>query len=155
MARPTKKNPTGAQKRQKKTDMVIKKLEEAAAIDASIDEMCFYAGITPQTYYNWVKEDKELLERLNALRNKPVLKARMRAVQGVDESYTNAMDYLKRKRKTEFSERKEFTGADGKDLLDFGAEGNKRVKHWNPKANVKEYETNGITQQAGKESAGK
>ena len=86
----------------------IKKLEEAAAFDASIDEMCFYADITPQTYYNWTKEDPKLLERLDALRNHPTLAARQRVVKGINESYFNAMDYLKRKKKAEFSERQEF-----------------------------------------------
>ena len=32
----------------------------------------------------------------------------------LSENYQNAMDYLKRKRKSEFSERLEQTGADGK-----------------------------------------
>jgi len=85
----------------------IKKLEEAAAFDASIDEMCFYADISPQTYYNWTKADPKLLERLDALRNHPTLAARQRVVKGISESYQNAMDYLKRKKKGEFSEKQE------------------------------------------------
>ena len=35
--------------------------------------------------------------------NHPVLAARERVVKGVKESYGNAMDYLSRKRKDEFS----------------------------------------------------
>lgn len=86
----------------KKSEEIIHKLEEAFSIDASIGEACFYAGIAVQTYYNWIKNDPKLLERLNELRNKPVLLARQRIVKGVNESYSNAMDYLSRKRPQEF-----------------------------------------------------
>src|SRR3990167_7475227 len=95
----------------KLTEETIKKLEEAFAIDCSIEEACFYANISHQTYYNWIKADLKLAERFEALRQKPVLLARQTAVKKLTESYSNAMDYLSRKRKEEFSSRQENTGA--------------------------------------------
>jgi len=89
----------------KKTPEVIKKLEEAAAYDATVEEMCFYAGISTPTYYAWINEDKELSSRIEALRNTPILKARQAAVNKVNESYYTAVDYLSRKRKSEFSQK--------------------------------------------------
>jgi predicted DNA-binding protein YlxM (UPF0122 family) len=83
---------------------VVKKLEESFAIDATVEEACFYANISRQTYYNNVKEGTELFDRFKALRERPVLLARQTAVSKITESYQNAMDYLKRKRKDEFSE---------------------------------------------------
>jgi hypothetical protein len=93
----------------------VNKLEEVFAIDGTVEEACFYANISRQTYYTWVKNNPELLDRFEALRQKPVLKARQEVMKGLN-CYQNAMDYLKRKKKLEFSERIEQTGADGKDL---------------------------------------
>lgn len=98
------------------TEIVVKKLEEAFSIDASVEEACFYADITRQTYYNNVKEGSELFDRLTSLRNRPVLKARQTVVKALDIPQ-HAFEYLKRKRKQEFSERQEMTGADGQPLM--------------------------------------
>lgn len=86
------------------TEEVVKKLEEAFAIDATVEEACYYAHISRQSYYNNVKEGTALFDRFKALRERPVLLARQTAVSKITESYGNAMDYLKRKRKDEFSE---------------------------------------------------
>jgi len=87
----------------------VRKLEEAFAIDASVSEACFFANISRDTYYRWVKENQELSDRFEALRNKPILKARKAVVDKLDESYQNAMDYLKRKRKKEFGDNLDVT----------------------------------------------
>ena len=102
----------------KKTDQVVKKLEEAAALDCTIEEMCFYAGISKPTYYQYLADDPALLDRLEALRNEPVLAARYTIVEAVKKSPQTAAWYLERKRKKEFAERKELTGEDGKPLFD-------------------------------------
>jgi predicted DNA-binding protein YlxM (UPF0122 family) len=86
------------------TDDVVKKLEESFSIDATVEEACFYANISRQTYYNNVKEGTVLFDRFKALRERPVLLARQTAVSKLTESYQNAMDYLKRKRKSEFGD---------------------------------------------------
>ena len=39
-----------------------------------------------------------------ACRELPALQARQRVIKGLSESYSNAMDYLKRKRKAEFGD---------------------------------------------------
>ena len=80
------------------------KIEEATALDASIEEVAFYADISRETYYQIIKKDKDFSDRLTALRNKPVLKARQTVVTKMVESYQNAMDYLKRKKKLEFGD---------------------------------------------------
>ena len=80
------------------------KIEEATALDASIEEVCFYADISRESYYQLIKKDKEFSDRLEALRNRPILKARQTVIAKIGESYANAMDYLKRKKKLEFGE---------------------------------------------------
>lgn len=86
---------------------VVKKLEEAFSLDCSIWEACFYADISRQTYYNLIKEAPKLLDRFNALRNKPVLIARQEVVKGMKDNPDLALKYLERKRKDEFSTKTE------------------------------------------------
>ena len=100
----------------KLTDDTVNKLKEAFAIDASVEEACFYANISRQTYYNWVKDNKELGEEFDRLRQKPVLKARQEVVKGLN-NFDNALKYLERKKKSEFSLRQEVTGANGEPLI--------------------------------------
>ena len=102
----------------KLTSEVRKKLEEAAALDCTIEETCLYAGISKPTYYEWTKADPALSDRLDELRQTPVLKARQTVVKKLTENYGNAMDYLARKRKGEFAPRQELTGENGQPLFD-------------------------------------
>lgn len=88
----------------KYSEIAVKKLEEAFSIDATVNEACFYAGISKQTLYNWYEKDPSLKVKLDRLRHNPVLKARQEVVKRIPESYQNAMDYLKRKRKNEFGD---------------------------------------------------
>ena len=100
------------------TEDVVKKLEESFSIDATVEEACFYANISRQCYYDNVKEGSELFDRFKALRERPVLLARQTAVKRIPESYSNAMDYLKRKKKLEFGDSSEVTIRTPKPLLD-------------------------------------
>lgn len=101
MARPTENNPEGKQISPKFTESTIRKLEEAFAIDASVKEACYYADISTDTYYRWIKEYPELSYKLERLREKPVLKARQTVVKSLDQP-DYAFKYLEKKRKDEF-----------------------------------------------------
>lgn len=105
------------------TEEVVKKLEEVFSLDGTISEACFYAGITRQTYYTYVSEKaeegskaKELFDRFESLRERPVLKARQTIVKNLDNPQY-ATWYIERKKKKEFSSRTEHTGADGEKLF--------------------------------------
>ncbi len=89
----------------KMTPEVIGKLEEAFAIDSSIEEASFYAGIHRDTYYEWIKNNPELSDRFEALRNRPVLKARQEVVKGLDDDKNFSFKYLSRKRPHEFGDK--------------------------------------------------
>jgi len=86
------------------------KLEQAAAVGASVEEMAYYCDVSRQTVYNWLKADTVLFDKIERLRQKPILAARQTVAKGVTESYTSAMDYLKRKKRDEFGDRTEITG---------------------------------------------
>ena len=97
------------------TEEVVKKLEEAFALDSSIEEACFYADISRQTYYLKIKERPELSDRFEELRQRPFLKARQTLVKSLDQP-ENAKWYMERKKKKEFASRSEITGANGEPL---------------------------------------
>jgi len=96
----------------KDTPEVRAKLEEAAALDASVEEMAFYANISRETYYEIIKKDTVFSDRIAALRQRPVLKARQTIAKSLDDP-KNAQWYLERKRKNEFASRSEVSGPDG------------------------------------------
>ena len=94
------------------TDDTIKKLEEVFALGGSDSEACFYANISKQTLYNYQKEHPEFVDRKEALKEKPILKARQTVVKALDDP-KDAQWFLERKRKEEFSLRQEVTGPEG------------------------------------------
>lgn len=96
------------------TDEVVLKLEQAFAIDASVEEACSYADISRNTFYLWLKENPEYKDRIDELRQRPVLKARQTVVQSLNEPLF-AFKYLERKRKKEFGNSVDVT-SDGKVL---------------------------------------
>lgn len=107
-------NPVG--RPTKMTPEVVMKLEQAFAIDASVEEACSYADISRNTFYVWLKENAEYQDRIDELRQRPVLKARQTIAKSLDNPQ-HAQWYLSRKKKSEFTERIENTGADGAPLV--------------------------------------
>lgn len=88
------------------TEDVIKKIEEVAALDGSVEEMAYYAGVNRGSLYSYLQNNPTFSDRIQALRERPVLKARQTVVKSLDNPDT-AFRYLERKRKNEFSTRTE------------------------------------------------
>tara|TARA_B100000686_G_scaffold345438_1_gene430045 strand:- start:2775 stop:3179 length:405 start_codon:yes stop_codon:yes gene_type:complete len=112
------KNKKGVGAPTKMTPDVLKKLEEAFALGCTDIEASLYAGISARTIYNYQEENPEFLQRKEALKEQPVLKARKVVVDALDDGDKDMSRwYLERRKKDEFSTRQESTGADGKDLI--------------------------------------
>lgn len=94
------------------TPEVLNKLEEIFAIGGTDQEACFFANISHQTLYDYQKKYPEFVERKEALKEKPILKARRTVVKALDNP-EDAKWYLERKKKKEFAQRTEFTGKEG------------------------------------------
>ena len=88
------------------TQEVLGKLEEAFAIGASDEEACFYANICKQALYDYQNKKPEFTDRKEALKQKPILKARQTLVKSLEDP-VNAKWLLERKRKNEFSTKTE------------------------------------------------
>lgn len=79
-------------------EATVNKLEEALSKGASISAACFHANISRQTFYNWIKDNKDLEERFDSLKENPIMKA-------LDTIYGNLGDkdtakwYLERRTK--------------------------------------------------------
>lgn len=97
------------------TEELRLKIEDAASLGATIEEIALHSGVHRSTMYRWMKEDEKLKDRIIELQERPILKARKTIVDGLDKP-DNAKWYLERKKKVEFSQRTELTGEDGKDL---------------------------------------
>ena len=98
------------------TDEVIRKLEEVFAIGGTDQEACFYAGICHQTLYDYQNKYPQFVERKEALKERPILKARQTIVKALDDP-EQAKWYLERKKKKEFAQRNELTGKGGQQIV--------------------------------------
>ena len=78
--RPKKIRHTGPTRPWKMTDEVLQKLEYAFAIDSTVEEACAYAEIAESTFYEWQKKNTLFSERIDRLRQQPILKARQTVV---------------------------------------------------------------------------
>lgn len=90
-------------------ETVLKKLEEVFGIGGSDEEACFYADISHQTLYNYQKEHPDFVERKEALKERPILKARQTVVKALDDP-NHAFKYLEKKRRKEFGQTLEISG---------------------------------------------
>lgn len=86
----------------------VRLLEMAFAMDCTVLEACLYAGISKSTFYAFVETLPEFSDTIEIMRNIPVLIARKFIVTGLDRA--SAMDYIERKRKSEFSKKTETEG---------------------------------------------
>jgi len=103
----------------KLTPEVRSKIEEVAALDGSVREMAYYADVSHQTIYNWLDPksdffDKKLADRVEKLRERPVLKARQTIAKSLDDPQ-HAKWYLERKKRKEWGQNVDIT-SDGKEL---------------------------------------
>lgn len=87
----------------KMTEDVIRKLEEAYALDCTDAEATLYAGIGMSTLYSFQKKNPEFVERKEQLKQTPMLHARQSMVEGIKTDPKLALDYARNKRRQEFS----------------------------------------------------
>lgn len=84
----------------------LNKLEEAFSYGASDKEACFIANISPQTLYNYQKENPDFIERKEALKDMPKYAAKKNIVNKIlNGDVPVSQWYAERKVKEEFSTR--------------------------------------------------
>jgi len=96
---------------------VIQKLCQAWSVGASDREASSHAGITPSALCAYQKRHPEISVQKDALLETPILSARVALSQSIKAGDgALALKYLERKRKDEFSERREIVMEDSKRL---------------------------------------
>lgn len=85
------------------TESAIIKLENAFAIGANVSEALHIADIKKDAYYNLLKREPELAERFADLRQNPVIKAKQRLYDALDNDTSTAKWLLERKLPQEYS----------------------------------------------------
>lgn len=83
------------------TPEVIGKLEYVFGLGGSDREATFYAGINLDTLYEYQKRNPDFTERKEALKNRPVLKARETVVNSLNKPQ-HAEWYLEKRQRDEF-----------------------------------------------------
>jgi len=96
-------------------DDILGKLHQAFSIGCSDEEACAFAEINPSTLYEYQKKNPEYTKYKEQLKQKPILKAKNTLVKSLDDPKM-ALEYLKAKKKDEFGQRMEVTGANGEAL---------------------------------------
>lgn len=89
------------------TQEIVTKLEHAFVYDSSVEEACLYAGISRNTYYEFVKHYPDFQDRVETLRHAPYLMARRTLIAAAEHDADLALKILERRRKTEWSTRSE------------------------------------------------
>jgi hypothetical protein len=102
----------------KLTDETVKSLEEAFLMDCSVEEACFMAKISKQTYYNWVSSFPDFKERFDGCRQNPFLIARKTIFDNLNKEDT-AKWYLERRSK-DFKPKSDITSDDKPIPLAYG-----------------------------------
>ena len=89
------------------TEQVIAKLEEAFAIGCTDLEATLFANIAPATLYKYQEANPKFSERKFQLKQTPILKARISVIKSLEASPELALKFLERRKKDEFSLRRE------------------------------------------------
>lgn len=85
------------------TPEVLQKIEEAAMMDCTMAEIALFANVSSSSLYNWLESDPSFRERLDKLRQTPILKARGTITKNLHKEDI-AKWYLERKKKVEFAQ---------------------------------------------------
>ncbi len=92
------------------TEAVLDKLRQAFLVGATNEEAHGYAGISHETFYNYLEKHPEFREKIEAWKNEPILKAKMTVVGSLNDP-KSAQWYLERKAK-DFKAKIEMEGGD-------------------------------------------
>lgn len=87
----------------KKTEKVVNKLIEAFKIDATVEQACAYADISRETYYKWIKADKDFSDEIDKAKEFLFLLAKKRLTRELHDpkwDYKAAVEILKRRDRT-------------------------------------------------------
>lgn len=79
---------------------VVSKLEEAFKIDATVQEACFFAGISTVTYYRELKREEQFRNKIERAQNYPYMMAKATIIKAIQRGDAGlAFKWLERRQK--------------------------------------------------------
>ena len=90
----------------------VKLLDEAFLMDCSIEEACFLANISRQTYYNWIDSFPYLKERFDNLKSNLRLKAKKNISRELNNGDKELSKWYLERRDKDFKPKSDITTAD-------------------------------------------
>lgn len=86
----------------KMTPEIVRKLCDAFKIDATVEEACWYAGISKVSYYAWIKKDENFMNEIESAKTFPFIVARKKLMQSMDSdneaiAQKGAIEFLRRR----------------------------------------------------------
>lgn len=101
-----------------KFDDIVSALIGGFQRDLNVEETCLEAGISKETFYQWLKASDELAHRIEKAKQRLKVHAKkVIADKVMNNDFEAAKWWAERKLKDEFSLRRENTGKDGVDLF--------------------------------------
>ena len=86
------------------TEAAVAKLTNAFSVGANDAEACRFAGISQDTFYRHLKDDAEFCVSMEAIKDRPVLKAKSVVIKSINDGHLpTAQWFLERKCKKEFA----------------------------------------------------
>lgn len=87
------------------TQDVINKLELGFMMGFNVLECCLYADISTQTYYNYLKKNKDFVDRVERLQQNVSMYAKMNLSESIikDKNREDSKWHLERRNKNEYS----------------------------------------------------
>lgn len=98
---------TNSGRKTKIKESTLGKLREAFLWGCTDREACLYAGINPDTLYEYQKKNPKYTEQKDLFKSNPVLIARKSVIDALASDPHLALKYLERKKSDEFSLRQE------------------------------------------------
>jgi hypothetical protein len=92
---------------------VLDKLEYVFTLGGTDKEACLYANVSPAALYKYQEKNREFEEGKEMLKEAPVLAAPESIIKHLRRNPGLALKYLERRKRDEFAQYNEMTGASG------------------------------------------
>lgn len=90
------------------TEEIVMKMEYGFMRGLNVSECCLFADISRNTFYQYLQKHPEFNDRMELLRNRPSVKAKLNVVEAIEKGDTDLSKWwLERKNKDEFYLRQE------------------------------------------------
>lgn len=96
----------------KMTEETVKKIEEALLMDCTIEQICFNANISKQTYYNWLESVPGLKERFDYLKHNLRYKSKRNIANKIESGDTDISKWYLERRDKDFKPKSDVTTDD-------------------------------------------